>query len=61
MKMTKFQELKALVEEIEASGDVTKFYEKNNKTAGTRLRKAMQEVKELANEVRKEVSELKNS
>lgn len=59
--MTKFQELKALIEEIEASGDAAKFYEKNNKTAGTRLRKTMQDVKELANEVRKEVSELKNS
>jgi hypothetical protein len=37
--------------------DATKFFEKGNKAAGTRVRKAMQEIKALAQAVRTEVSE----
>jgi|TARA_R110001599_G_scaffold77721_1_gene211741 hypothetical protein len=40
--------------------DVTKFVEGNN-SAGTRVRKAMQAVKSLAQEVRIEVQEQKNA
>ena len=40
--------------------DVTKFVEGNN-SAGTRVRKAMQTVKSLAQEVRVEVQEQKNA
>ena len=40
--------------------DVTKFVEGNN-SAGTRVRKAMQNVKSLAQEVRIEVQDQKNS
>ena len=40
--------------------DVTKFVEGNN-SAGTRVRKAMQAVKALAQEVRVEVQNQKNS
>ena len=40
--------------------DVTKFIEGNN-SAGTRVRKAMQNVKSLAQEVRVEVQEQKNA
>ena len=40
--------------------DVTKFVEGNN-SAGTRVRKAMQTVKALAQEVRVEVQDQKNS
>ena len=40
--------------------DVTKFVEGNN-SAGTRIRKAMQVVKQLAQEVRIEVQDQKNS
>ena len=40
--------------------DVTKFVEGNN-SAGTRVRKAMQEVKRLAQDVRVEVQEQKNA
>jgi hypothetical protein len=40
--------------------DVTKFVEGNN-SAGTRVRKAMQAVKALAQEVRVEVQDQKNS
>ena len=39
--------------------DVTKFVEGNN-SAGTRVRKAMQEVKRLAQDVRVEVQDQKN-
>ena len=37
--------------------DATKFFEKGNKAAGTRVRKAMQEIKALAQAVRTEVSD----
>ena len=40
--------------------DVTKFIEGNN-SAGTRVRKAMQAVKSLAQEVRIEVQDQKNA
>ena len=40
--------------------DLTRFIN-GNKSAGTRLRKAMQEVKRLAQQVRVEVQEQKNS
>lgn len=40
--------------------DVSKFVEGNN-SAGTRVRKAMQAVKALAQEVRTEVQDQKNS
>ena len=40
--------------------DVTKFVEGNN-SAGTRVRKAMQAVKQLAQYIRKEVQEQKNA
>lgn len=37
--------------------DATKFTEKGNKAAGTRIRKQMQEIKALAQAVRTSVSE----
>ena len=40
--------------------DVEKF-EDGNKSAGTRIRKNMQDVKNLAQQVRVEVQEMKNS
>ena len=40
--------------------DVTKFVEGNN-SAGTRVRKAMQAVKQLAQDVRVEVQDQKNN
>jgi hypothetical protein len=53
--MEKFEELKAKVAEIEAEAD--KFYGKGNKAAGTRLRKRLQEIKNLSQEIRVDVSE----
>jgi hypothetical protein len=57
--MDKFNQIKALVDGITADAD--KFYNGGNSAAGTRIRKAMQDLKNLASEVRKEVTELKNS
>lgn len=56
--MEKYGRLKSLIISIE--DDFSKFYEKNNKAAGTRARKAMQEVKTLAQDIRKEIQEMKN-
>ena len=44
----------------EAEGDVSKFYGGNN-AAGSRVRKAMQELKNMATELRKHVLETKNA
>jgi hypothetical protein len=57
--MSKFTELKTLVDSFEK--DFIKFYDKGNKSAGTRVRKAMNELKRKAQEIRKEVQELKGS
>ena len=43
----------------DSQNDVTKFVEGNN-SAGTRVRKAMQEVKRLAQDIRIEVQDQKN-
>ncbi len=56
--MKKFAEVKALVAALEA--DVDKFYNKANNAAGTRVRKGMQELKNLAQSIRLEVQETKN-
>lgn len=52
--MSAFTKLKELVAATEA--DATAFYEKGNKAAGTRVRKALQEIKVLAQEGRNEVT-----
>jgi len=56
--MTSFAKLKELIASAEV--DATAFYEKGNKAAGTRLRKAYQEIKNAAQEGRAEVLELKD-
>ncbi len=58
IKMKKFEELKALIATIE--GDADKFYNKANSAAGTRVRKGMQDLKNIAQAIRAEVQELKN-
>lgn len=57
--MEKFQKVKELVASIEA--DTEKFYNAGNSAAGTRVRKAMQDLKVLAQEIRTEVTEKKNA
>ena len=57
--MNKYYQLKDLVASAEA--DAQKFYEVGNAAAGTRVRKAMQEIKTLAQEIRTEITEIKNT
>lgn len=54
----RYSELKALVAAMEA--DFNKFYADGNKAAGTRVRGAMQELKNFAQAVRTEVQSIKN-
>jgi hypothetical protein len=56
--MDKFQKVKEVIAAAEA--DALSFYDKGNKAAGTRLRNAMQALKVLATDIRKEVTEKKN-
>jgi hypothetical protein len=53
-----FDELQNVINDCQS--DVTKFVEGNN-SAGTRVRKAMQTIKSLAQDVRVEVQDQKNS
>ncbi|WP_114749364.1 histone H1 [Pleomorphovibrio marinus] len=57
--MNRFNEIKDLIMSLE--GDFEKFYDKNNQAAGTRVRKGMQDLKNLAQDIRKEVQDMKNS
>jgi hypothetical protein len=56
--MKRFDELRDLVMSLEA--DFEKFYDKGNQAAGTRVRKGMQELKNLAQDIRIEVQNKKN-
>jgi hypothetical protein len=56
--MNQYEKLKQLVLGIE--DDFVKFYEKENNAAGTRIRKGMQDLKVLAQEIRTEVQDIKN-
>ena len=55
--MSRYSEIIELVQSFEK--DFVKFYEKGNKSAGTRVRKHMNELKKKAQDVRKEVQQLK--
>jgi hypothetical protein len=57
--MEKFTQLKTLI--ADAESDAQAFYEKSNKAAGTRLRNTLQQIKVAASDIRKEVTEKKNS
>ena len=57
--MDKFTKMKDLFASIEA--DASKFYNSGNSAAGTRVRKGMQDLKNLAQEIRTEVTSKKNS
>jgi len=57
--MENYERLKELVASLE--DDASKFYEKGNKAAGTRLRKGLQDVKNLCQEIRVDVSNVKNT
>lgn len=53
--MDKFEELKSIVEGIQA--DIEKFYEKDTKAAGVRARKGLQDIKKVAQEIRVDIAE----
>jgi hypothetical protein len=57
--MEKFSKLKEVIAGIEA--DAGKFYDAGNAAAGTRVRKAMQDLKVLAQDIRTEITDKKNS
>ena len=56
--MSRLEELQEILKTVEA--DFDKFYSNNNQAAGTRIRKAMQDLKKKAQEVRSEVQDMKN-
>ena len=58
--------VKLLTEDVEIDGknfnlkeDFEKFFVRSNKTAGTRIRRVMQELKKFSQEVRTDVQEYK--
>jgi hypothetical protein len=53
------QSFEALVQLVEATRKDVEKTDRGNKAAGTRVRKAMQEVKKMAQEVRNEVLSLR--
>ncbi len=56
--MNRFSEVRDLVLGME--DDFQKFYDKSNKAAGTRIRKGMQDLKTLAQDIRLTVQAAKN-
>ena len=57
--MSKLNLMKSMIDSM--IEDETKFFEKGNAVAGTRLRNGMQEIKKLCNEVRIDVQSAKKS
>ena len=57
--MNRFAEVKDLIMSLE--GDFDKFYDKKNQAAGTRVRGGMQQLKTLAQDIRTQVQDMKNS
>lgn len=57
--MNHYDELLKLVESLKE--DFSKFYEKDVNSAGSRVRKGMQELKEKAQAVRVDVQSIKNA
>ena len=55
----RFSSLQQKVADME--DDFRKFYDKGNKAAGTRIRKSMQELKQVAQEIRQEVQAAKQA
>ncbi len=56
--MNEFNSLKEMVMAMEA--DFIKFYDKGNSAAGTRVRKGLQDLKNLCQEMRLEIQDRKN-
>jgi gas vesicle protein len=56
---SRYNELHELLTSFEK--DFEKFYDKQNKSAGTRVRKAMNDLKRKAQDIRKEVQDMKTT
>jgi hypothetical protein len=56
--MTEFNKLTEMVQSLKS--DYSKFYEMDNMAAGTRLRKGLMDIKNLVQEIRKDVQIKKN-
>jgi hypothetical protein len=59
MENTRVTEFETLLENFR--DDYNKFMEKGNKAAATRARKSLQEIRNLAKDVRDEISETKKN
>jgi hypothetical protein len=59
MEQNNLNRFKELVSEFET--DYLKFTEKGNKAAGTRARKALQEIRNLSKDIRTEISSAKKT
>ncbi len=57
--MNRYEQLKEMLTSLE--DDFSKFYDKGNQAAGTRVRKGMQDMKNLSQEIRIEVQNMKNT
>ena len=57
--MDRFNQLKELIDSFEK--DFDKFYNKENKAAGVRVRKNMQQLRQVAQEIREEVQNMKKA
>ncbi|MCS6991700.1 MAG: hypothetical protein NZL95_07550 [Chitinophagales bacterium] len=55
--MKRLEELRAYLDSLES--DFRKFYDKGNNAAGTRIRKAMQQIKKMASEIRNEIQAIR--
>jgi len=56
--MNKYQDLVNAVRELEV--DFQKFYERGQAAAGTRVRKGLSDLRKLAQEVRKDIQDVKS-
>jgi hypothetical protein len=56
--MARYDDLKEFVESMER--DFSQFYDKGNKAAGTRVRKGMQDLKKMAQDIRVEIQDKKS-
>lgn len=57
--MNHYEKMRNLVSELE--NDLIKFYEKGNMAAGTRARVALQEIKVLVQDMRKDIQNIKTA
>ena len=56
--MSRVTQLQELVDQV--SEEMSKFYDKGNKAAGTRARKGLQDLKKLSQDIRLEIQNIKN-